>query len=85
MVIEIITPEATVYQGECTLVQLPGSSGLFEILPNHAPMITTLDEGRAKIIDNQNNTRFFTVKGGVVEVLANKVLVLVEKCEAQHH
>jgi len=44
-------------------------------------MITTLAEGKAKVIDNQSNTIFFNIKGGVVEVLANKVLVLAENCE----
>ncbi|MDR1793019.1 MAG: ATP synthase F1 subunit epsilon [Bacteroidales bacterium] len=81
MKIEIVTPEKTAYQGDCTLVQLPGSNGLFEVLVNHAPMITTLAEGKAKVIDNQSNTIFFNIKGGVVEVLANKVLVLAENCE----
>ena len=80
MRVEILTPEATVYTGEASLVQLPGLDGYFEILNNHAAMIAALGQGRAKIIDENNETLYFSVAEGVVEVLANKVLVLAEKC-----
>jgi F-type H+-transporting ATPase subunit epsilon len=80
MKVEILTPETTVFTEEVSLVQLPGIDGSFEILNNHAAMITVLGKGNAKIIDNQNETHYFAVDGGVVEVLSNKVLVLAEKC-----
>ncbi len=78
MHLDIITPETTLFAGEVSLVQLPGINGSFEILDNHAPLISVLKEGKVKILDSQKQTQFFDVKGGVVEVLFNKVLVLAE-------
>jgi len=57
---------------------MPGIDGSFEILSNHAPMISVLSAGRIKIQDAQKQLQYFDVKGGVVEVLNNKVLVLAE-------
>lgn len=78
MHLDIITPETTLFAGEVSLVQLPGIDGSFEILDNHAPLISVLREGKLKLEDNQKQTQFFDIKGGVVEVLFNKVLVLAE-------
>ena len=78
MHLDIITPETTLFAGEVTLVQLPGIDGSFEILDNHAPLISVLKEGKVKVQDTLKQTQFFDVKGGVVEVLFNKVLVLAE-------
>jgi F-type H+-transporting ATPase subunit epsilon len=78
MKLEIITPEETLYSAEVSLVQFPGIDGSFEILNNHAPLISVLKEGKIKVLDEQKQTKFFEVKGGVVEVLRNKVLVLAE-------
>jgi F-type H+-transporting ATPase subunit epsilon len=80
MKVEILTPEDLIYQGEVSLIQLPGLDGLFEILNNHAPMITMLSEGNVKVVEKDNTSVFFSIKGGVVEILANKVLVLTEGC-----
>ena len=78
MKLEIITPEKTIYSGEVSLVQLPGIDGSFEILNNHAPLISVLVKGKIKIQEGQKQQQFFEVNGGVVEVLKNKVLVLAE-------
>jgi F-type H+-transporting ATPase subunit epsilon len=78
MHLDIITPETTLFAGEVDLVQLPGIDGSFEILDNHAPLISVLKEGKVKLEDKQKQTQFFDIKGGVVEVLFNKVLVLAE-------
>ena len=78
MRLEIITPETTLFAGEVGLVQLPGIDGSFEILENHAPMISVLKEGKVKLQDLQKQVQYFDIKGGVVEVLFNKVLVLAE-------
>ena len=76
MTIEIINPDETIYSGEADLVQLPGKDGSFEILNNHAPLISVLKEGKIKVIDKNKNTQFFEIKGGVIEVLRNKILIL---------
>lgn len=79
MKLQIIKPDSHVYSGDnITLVQLPGLDGSFEILENHAPMISALKAGRIKVIDSSKQILYFTIGGGILEVLQNKVLVLAE-------
>ena len=78
MNVEIINPDKTIFSGEADLVQLPGKDGSFEILNNHAPLISVLKEGKVKIINNNKEKSYFEIKGGVIEVLKNKVLILAE-------
>ena len=54
MYLEIITPDKKVFEGEVKLIQLPGSKGGFEILKNHAPIISTLEKGSIKIQDMES-------------------------------
>jgi F-type H+-transporting ATPase subunit epsilon len=75
--LEILTPESKIFSGEVTLVSLPGSKGSFEIMNNHAPMISTLGAGKIKIIDDKDKTHFFSIKRGVVENLDNQIHLLV--------
>ncbi len=77
MNLTIITPEKHIFDGETDLVQLPGIDGLFEILNNHAPMIAALGKGKVKI-GNNNSFQFLEIKGGIVEVLNNKIIVLAD-------
>ena len=81
MLLEIIAPDQNLYSGEVDLVQVPGSKGSFEILRNHAPLISTLEQGRIKIVDVKGGTTFFEVNGGVIEVKNNKIIVLAEKAK----
>jgi F-type H+-transporting ATPase subunit epsilon len=78
MKLEIITPSSTLFTGEVTLVQLPGIDGLFEILKSHAPLVSALKEGRVKVVDDKNQEQFFDIRGGVVEVSHDKILLLAE-------
>jgi len=78
MKIEILTPDQTIFTGEAALVQLPGIDGSFEILKNHAPLISALGKGTIKVQDEQKQNQFFEINGGVVEVLKNKILILAE-------
>jgi F-type H+-transporting ATPase subunit epsilon len=79
MTLEILTPEKKLYSGEVYGVQLPGISGLFEVLNQHAPLVSALKKGNLKILkDNKNNFKHYTIQSGFVEVLNNKVTVLVE-------
>jgi len=77
MNLEILTPDKKVFEGEVTSVTVPGTQGSFEILNNHAPIISTLENGKVIIRGSGKEHKFYT-KGGVVEVLANKVIVLAE-------
>lgn len=79
MQVEIITPDKEIYKGDAYLVQLPGIDGSFEILNNHAPLISALKAGSIKVRKTRGEKdEFFNVKGGVIEVLNNKVLILAE-------
>jgi F-type H+-transporting ATPase subunit epsilon len=78
MFLEIITPDKRIYEGEIKRVRLPGSKGLFEILKNHAPIISTLDKGTIRVIDENGRRLTFEVDGGIVENKDNTVIVLLE-------
>ena len=78
MNLEIITPDDTIFTGEVSLVQFPGYDGSFEVLNNHAPLISVLKEGKIKVKNINDKEEYFEIKGGVVEVLKNHILVLAE-------
>jgi F-type H+-transporting ATPase subunit epsilon len=79
MTLEILTPEKKLFSGEVYGVQMPGISGSFEVLDRHAPLVSALKAGRVKVLrDKQNHTAAYQIQSGFVEVLNNKVTVLVE-------
>ena len=78
MHLEIVTPEKSLYSGEVTLVQLPGKNGSFEILKNHAPIVSTLEKGVIKLRPIEGEDIFFEVSGGVVECKKNIISILAE-------
>ncbi|HZH54885.1 MAG TPA: ATP synthase F1 subunit epsilon [Sphingobacteriaceae bacterium] len=77
MTLKIITPDKSVMDGEVTSVTVPGTAGSFEVLVNHAPIVSSLDEGNV-IIRTGNNEEVIRITGGVVEVINNQVTVLAE-------
>jgi F-type H+-transporting ATPase subunit epsilon len=78
MFLELITPEKKLYSGEAEIVKLPGTSGSFEILMNHAPIISTLTAGKIMVKESTGAIHYFDVKGGVAEVHNNNVIILVD-------
>ena len=78
MILEILTPEKKLYSGEVYGVQLPGTSGLFEILDKHAPMVSALGKGSLKILVDKKETTSYSIQSGFVEILNNTATVLVE-------
>ncbi|MDA3930323.1 MAG: ATP synthase F1 subunit epsilon, partial [Prolixibacteraceae bacterium] len=76
MHLEIITPIAKLYSDEVRLVKLPGVKGSFEILKNHAPIVSSLEEGTIKIIDANKKEVNYEISGGVIECKSNKIVVL---------
>ncbi len=78
MYLEIVTPDQKVFAGEVISAQFPGSAGSFQVLDNHAPIISTLDRGKIVLRTANQTDKVITVDGGVVEVNHNKVTVLVE-------
>lgn len=78
MNLEILTPEKKIFSDDVYGVQLPGVSGLFEILEKHAPMVSALGKGKVKVLQDKSNTISFEITGGFVEIINNKATVLVE-------
>ena len=81
MTLEILTPERKLFSGEVFGVQMPGISGSFEVLDRHAPLVSALKAGRVKVLrDRQSHAvaASYDIQGGFVEVLNNRVTVLVE-------
>lgn len=77
MHLEIITPEKKIFEGEVNITSLPGSDGSFQVLNNHAPLISLLKQGVVEY-KTKDATNQVTITGGVVEVLKNKVIVLAD-------
>lgn len=83
MTLEILTPERKLFSGDVYGVQMPGISGSFEVLDRHAPLVSALKAGRIKVLrDKQAHAAYYQISGGFVEVLNNRVTVLVEGATA---
>jgi F-type H+-transporting ATPase subunit epsilon len=78
MYLEIITPEKKLFAGEIELVKLPGTGGSFEVLMNHAATISTLMAGKIKVKEFNGKLSYFDIQGGVVEVVNNSIIILVD-------
>ena len=78
MFLEILSAEEKIFSGEVDSVILPGTEGQFQILNNHAPIISSLTNGEIKYSDKSKNETL-EINGGIVEVLDNKVSALIEK------
>ena len=78
MKVKITKPDSTVFEGEAKVLQLPGTGGLFEILQNHAPIISSLSKGTIRLVTNDDETKTFDIRGGVVKGQQNDILILVQ-------
>ena len=78
MKVKITKPDSTIYDGEAKLIQLPGTGGLFEILQNHAPIISSLAKGTLRLVTESDETKTFDIRGGVVKGQKNDSLILVQ-------
>lgn len=78
MQLEIITPDKKLFEGEAKALTVPGSEGSLGILNHHAAMVASLKKGKVKVTSEKEGIKYFEIKGGVVEVLKNKVTVLAE-------
>lgn len=77
---EIVSQDRLVYQGDADIVIIPGVEGEMGVLPNHAPLLSTLKYGILKV-RYQGREEVFTVAGGVVEVQPQIVTVLADAAE----
>ena len=93
MILEIVSPEATLFKGEVTSVSLPGVDGSFQILNNHAPIVSILKQGSVKItapsfkfekevlgkFTKVNDQNYsLEISSGTIEMKDNKVIVLAD-------
>ena len=78
MLVDNITPEAKLNEGEVNTFKLPGTNGGFEILNNHAPIISTLTAGKISIASDNGQKESFEIQGGVIEMQNNKLIVLAD-------
>lgn len=73
----ILTPEKEVFAGKVKSIKVPGTSGQFEILQGHAPIVSSLVEGQIRILNDQGEKSTYSIERGFVEVLNNEVSLLV--------
>ena len=93
MILEIVSPEAKLFSGEVTSVSLPGVDGSFQILNNHAPIVSILKQGKVfinassfkfdkevkeKFVKNNDQNYALEINSGTIEMKDNKIIVLVE-------
>ena len=92
MLLEIVTPEASIFNGEVDSVTVPGVTGEFQMLNNHAPIVSLLQQGKIKIQGNlqideayvekfknlDKNTSVLSIQSGTIELNDNKIIILVD-------
>lgn len=79
--LEIVTPSKSAFSGEIKAITVPGSEGRFQVLLNHAPIMSTFDIGMIKVDLLDGKFNYYSTAGGTIEVLDNKVLVLADSIE----
>lgn len=77
MYLEILTPEKKIFEGNVAIVTFPGADGSFQVMDNHAPLISLLKEGSVEY-KSKEASNSIQITGGVVEVLKNKVVLLAD-------
>lgn len=78
MKLTIITPDKLAYDGDIAAVTVPGTSGSFQILKDHAAIVSTLDDGKVIIKVTNDDEQIVNIKGGVVEAKDNNIVILAE-------
>ncbi len=78
MNLEIITPEKIIYKGKANSIILPGKKGVFQILKNHAPIISTLQKGSIKFKNDNNEEKNIDIDSGIIEFQNNNAIVLID-------
>ncbi|MCQ2273665.1 MAG: F0F1 ATP synthase subunit epsilon [Bacteroidales bacterium] len=78
MNVKITTPDTILYEGDAKLIHLPGVGGSFQILENHAPIVSALVQGSLRIVTLADETKTFTIRGGVIKCQQNEALILVQ-------
>jgi F-type H+-transporting ATPase subunit epsilon len=79
--LEIVTPSKSAFSGVIKSITVPGTEGRFQVLVNHAPIISTLDVGMIKVDLPDGKSNYYSTAGGTIEVLDNKILILADSIE----
>jgi len=79
--VEIVTPNKTVYSGRIKSITLPGAKAPFQVLFNHAPIVSSLETGKIKLVDENGKEIVFASTSGFTEVSRNVVSVMVETAD----
>lgn len=82
MFLEIVTPMKRVFEGEVNIVTFPGVDGSFQVMNDHAPLVSTLQSGKV-VYRNKEGAHQIRITGGVVEVLNNKAVLLADGLEGE--
>ena len=78
MIVEIISPSDTLYNGEATSVTVPSKMGSFTLLEHHAPIVAILEAGKVSLTDANGEQKEFDIKGGFTENHDNQLTICVE-------
>jgi len=78
MKVEIITPDHKVFEGDIKSIRVPGKKGSFQVLKDHAPIISTLENGPVIMVEMTGKETIYEISGGVIEVRMNKIILLAE-------
>lgn len=81
---QILTPTGVAYEGETESVKIPGQLGSFEVRRNHAPMVSLMNIGVARVTGSDNKEQLYAISGGFTEVNDNTVIIMAEAAEEQH-
>ena len=83
--VDVVSAEASIFEGEAEFVALPGEAGELGIYPQHTPLITRIRPGAVRIkVAGQNDEEFVFVAGGILEVQPNRVTVLADTAIRGH-
>jgi F-type H+-transporting ATPase subunit epsilon len=78
MRIEIVTPDKKIFDGEIKSIRVPGRKGSFQVLKDHAPIVSTLERGLVIMVDQEGKEIIYEIDSGVIEVKANKIILLAD-------
>ena len=79
MKLSIVSPEETLYEGEVKSVKMQGIDGKFQVLNDHAPLISALSKGEIKIIEEETGEeKVFAINSGLVELAKNEIHILAQ-------
>jgi F-type H+-transporting ATPase subunit epsilon len=79
--VEIVTPDRTEYSGDAVSLVAPAIEGYLGVLANHAPLLTALGVGEARVTGGDGRPTYFAVSGGFLEVADNRAILLADAAE----